>query len=61
VDGPDSFKSEVNGRTGGPEGLWLSDGILQMSADRESAEPCRNYVESRNLSSEMTCTFHVGK
>jgi hypothetical protein len=28
VDYTASFKSEVDWRTGGPEGLWLSDGIL---------------------------------
>jgi hypothetical protein len=49
VDGPALFKSEVDWRTGGPEGLWLLDGILSVPADRESAKSCRKYAESRNL------------
>jgi hypothetical protein len=28
VHGPAIFKSEVNWRAGGPEGLWLSHGIV---------------------------------
>jgi hypothetical protein len=28
VDGPASFQSEVDWRTGGTEGLWLLDGLL---------------------------------
>jgi hypothetical protein len=28
MDDPVTFKSEVDWRTGGPEGLWLLDGIL---------------------------------
>jgi hypothetical protein len=61
VDGPASYKSEVDWRTGGPEGLWLLDGILRVPADRESAESCRKYVESRNLSSGTIYTFHISK
>jgi hypothetical protein len=49
VDVPASFKSEVDSRTGGPEGLWLLDGILRVPDDRASAESCRKYVESRNF------------
>jgi hypothetical protein len=61
MDDPASFKSEVNWRSGGPEYLWLLDGILRVPAERKSAESCRRYVEGRNLSSGMFYIFHISK
>jgi hypothetical protein len=61
VDGPASFQSEVDWRTGGTEGLWLLDGLLWVPTEWELAGSCRKYVESKNLSLGMIYTFHVSK
>jgi hypothetical protein len=61
LDGPVLFKSEVNWTTGGPEGLWLSEGILRVPDDRELTESCTKYAESINLSLGMIYTFHISK
>jgi hypothetical protein len=58
---PVLFKCAINCRTGGPVGLWLSDGILWVRADRELTDSCRRYVESGNLSVGMIYTFHISK
>jgi hypothetical protein len=60
-NGPASFKSEFDWRTGDPEGLLLLDGVVWVPAQRKWSESCRKCVNSRNLSSGMIYSFHISK